>query len=105
MILRLFVQPRAKRNGFAGQVPGQVQNEWKLRLTAPPVEGKANDACVEFLARRFGIARSRVRLLSGEKSRHKLVELVDVSEEQFLQVAASDQAGGLRSNRKPEGVL
>jgi len=99
MILHLYVQPRARRNGFAGAVHG----EWKLRLTAPPVEGKANDACVAFLARGLGIARSRVRLLSGQKSRHKVVELVGVSEEEFLRLAA-DQTGELPGGLKPEGV-
>ena len=102
MILHLFVQPRARRNGFAGPVPGQANVEWKLRLTATPVEGKANDACVEFLARSLGIARSRVRLLSGQKSRHKVVELVGVSEEEFLRLAA-DQTG-LPGGLTPEGV-
>lgn len=100
MILRLFVQPRAKRNGMAGK----VQEEWKLQLTAPPVEGKANKACVEFFARGLGIARSRVRLLSGEKSRHKVMELVGVSEEEFLLFAAAHQRGKLDSGHKPEGA-
>ena len=99
MILHLYVQPRARRNGFAGAVHG----EWKLRLTAPPVEGKANDACVAFLARGLGIARSRVRLLSGQKSRHKVVELVGVSEEEFLRLAA-DQQGELPGGLKAEGI-
>ena len=102
MILYLFIQPRARRNGFVGPVTGQAIVEWKLRLTAPPVEGKANDACVQFLARSLGIARSRVRLLSGHKSRHKVVELVGVSEEEFLRLAA-DQTG-LSGGLKPEGV-
>ncbi|MBI4463322.1 MAG: DUF167 domain-containing protein [Acidobacteria bacterium] len=89
MILRLIVQPRAKRNGFAGK----VQEAWKLQLTAPPVEGKANEACVEFFCRGLGIARSRVRLLSGEKSRQKVVELIGVSEEDFLRFASADPRG------------
>ncbi|MBI3896229.1 MAG: DUF167 domain-containing protein [Acidobacteria bacterium] len=83
MILQIHVQPRAKRNWLVQQ----PQGEWKLQLLAPPVEGKANQACVEFLAQGLGIARSRVRLLAGEKSRHKRIELEGVTEEEFLKFA------------------
>ncbi|MBI4458793.1 MAG: DUF167 domain-containing protein [Acidobacteria bacterium] len=83
MILQIHVQPRAKRNRLVRQ-----REEWKLQLTAPPIEGKANQACIEFLAQELGIARSRVRLLAGERSRHKRIELVGVTEEQFRQFAA-----------------
>lgn len=83
MILSLRVQPRSGRN----RLVRDTQGEWKLQLTAPPVEGKANRACIEFLARALGIAPSRVRLLSGEKSRHKRIELDGISEEEFLRLA------------------
>ena len=85
MILRVRVQPRAKKNALAGQ----IEEEWKLLLTAPPIEGRANQACIEFFARGLGIPRSRVRLLSGEKSRHKVLELDGISEEEFLRFASS----------------
>ena len=85
MILRVRVQPRAKKNALAGR----IEQEWKLLVTAPPIEGRANQACVEFLARGLGIPQSRVRVLSGEKSRHKVLELDGVSEEEFLQFASS----------------
>ena len=85
MILQLQVQPRAKRNRLVRQ-----QEEWKLQLTAPPIEGKANQACLEFLAQGLGIARSRVRLLAGEKSRHKRIELEGVTEEEFLKFAGKE---------------
>ena len=87
MILRVRVQPRAKKNALAGQ----IEQEWKLLLTAPPVEGRANQACIEFFARGLRIPQSRVRLLSGEKSRHKVLELDGVSEEEFVRFAASGQ--------------
>ena len=79
MILSVRVQPRARRNAL---VPWQT-DQWKLFLTAPAVEGRANDACVDFFARGLRIARSRVRLISGEKSRNKVIELDGVTEEQF----------------------
>lgn len=85
MIIRVRVQPRAKRNALGAQ----IENEWKLYVTAPALEGKANQACVEFLARELGIARSRVKLLSGEKSRHKVFELEGVSEAEFLRLVSA----------------
>lgn len=79
MTVALRVQPRARRNALVSTPDGQ----WKLYLTAPAVEGRANEALTEFFAKSLGIARSRVRLLSGEKSRQKIVLLDGVSEEQF----------------------
>ncbi|MBI2816988.1 MAG: DUF167 domain-containing protein [Acidobacteria bacterium] len=87
MIIRVRVQPRAKRNAIGGQ----IENEWKLHVTAPALEGKANQACIEFLARELGIARSRVKLLWGEKSRHKVFELEGVSEAEFLRFVAEQK--------------
>ena len=83
MILRVRVQPRAKKNALAGR----LEQEWKLLLTAPPLEGRATKACIEFLAHGLGIPQSRVRLVSGAKSRHKVLELDGVSEEEFLRFA------------------
>jgi uncharacterized protein (TIGR00251 family) len=88
MMVRLRVYPRAKRSRFDGQIAGlRGEQEWKLYLTAPALEGKANEACIGYLAEELGIPRSRVRIVSGEKSRHKLVELEGVSEEEFLRFA------------------
>ena len=75
MRLAVRVIPNAKRTEFAGERDGELI----LRLNAPALEGKANKAAVEFLARHFGIARSRVTLVSGEKTRHKVFELEGVA--------------------------
>ena len=87
MNLRVRVQPRAKRNAI---VPWQ-DGQWKLYVTAPAVEGQANAACVEFLARTLGIARSRVRIVSGEKSRNKVVSLDSIGKEEFSRRLLSGQ--------------
>ncbi len=89
MKIKIRVQPRAKRNQLIkmNRQAGQLGDEWKLQLTAPPVDGKANQACIEFFARGLEISRSRVRLLSGEKSQHKLLELDGVGEAEFLRFA------------------
>ncbi|MBI2819236.1 MAG: DUF167 domain-containing protein [Acidobacteria bacterium] len=79
MTIELRVQPRAKRNALVLAPDGR----WKLYLTAPPVEGQANQALIQFFSKRLGIARSRVHLLAGEKSRQKVVALDGISEEEF----------------------
>ena len=72
MKLKVRVIPNAKKSEFTGC----RGSEWVLRLNAPPVDGKANKAALEFIANSLGIARSGVCLISGEKGRHKIFEIV-----------------------------
>jgi uncharacterized protein (TIGR00251 family) len=69
------VHPRARRNAITGMVGGAL----KLALTAPPVDGKANQAVIEFFADLFAIPRSSVTIASGETSRNKVVRIAGVS--------------------------
>ncbi len=69
------VIPRAKTTAFAGERDGAVV----VRLAAPPVEGAANDALVEFLAAAFHVPRRAVRIVSGGQSRRKRVAIDGVS--------------------------
>ena len=73
--LQVRVIPNAKKSEFGGY----RESELILRLNAPAVEGKANRAAIEFLARHFGVSRSAVLLISGEKSRHKVFEIMNPS--------------------------
>lgn len=66
----VLVKPRASRDSIEGWQEGALI----VRLCAPPVEGAANKALVKILAAKAGIARGRVRVVSGEKSRSKTVE-------------------------------
>src|SRR5689334_19838702 len=69
------VHPRARKNGITGVVGDAL----KLALTAPPVEGKANQAVIEFFADLFQIPRSSVTIASGETSRNKVIRIAGVS--------------------------
>jgi uncharacterized protein (TIGR00251 family) len=71
------VQPRASRNELSG-VHGDAL---KVRLTAPPVEGAANEALVEFLAATFGVPTRAVTIVAGTSSRTKVVELAGITED------------------------
>jgi uncharacterized protein (TIGR00251 family) len=81
--LTVKVHPRARRSA----VTGRLGDAWKLDLTAPPAEGKANDACVRFLAELAGVPRARVRIVTGLTSRTKVVEIEGVTEEEFGKAA------------------
>ena len=70
--LTLHIQPGAKKT----EVAGPHGDALKIRLAAPPVDGKANAALIEFLADRLGVAKSTVVLKSGHASRRKVVEVV-----------------------------
>jgi uncharacterized protein (TIGR00251 family) len=76
LILDLHVQPGASRSEFAGRHGERI----KLRLAAPAVEGRANEALVEFLAAYFGVPRRNVTIISGAKSRAKRVAIEGVEE-------------------------
>ena len=67
----LRVQPGAARR----RVAGKVGEEWKLAVAAPPVDGKANEACIEFLAELCSAPKSAVKLVAGASSRRKIFEI------------------------------
>jgi uncharacterized protein (TIGR00251 family) len=69
------VHPRAKKNAITGEMGDAL----KIALTAPPVEGKANDACVEFLAKVLKVPRSSVTITSGQSSRNKVIRVAGLS--------------------------
>jgi uncharacterized protein (TIGR00251 family) len=74
--LRLHIQPGAKKT----EVVGLHGEALKIRLAAPPVDGKANACLLAFLADRFGVAKSAVSLLSGDSSRAKRVHISGVTD-------------------------
>jgi hypothetical protein len=70
--LAVRAQPGAKRTAIAGVYGDGAAAQLKIAVQAPPVEGRANSALVEFLADTFDVAKSRVELVSGELSRSKV---------------------------------
>lgn len=69
------VHPRAKKNA----ITGQLNNALKLSLTAPPLDGKANDACIEFLAKLLKVPRSSVTIASGLTGHSKVIRVSGLS--------------------------
>ena len=72
------IHPRAKKNAITGEL-GDVL---KLSLTAPPVDGKANDVCIEFFAKFLKVPRASVTIASGQTSRTKIIRVVGLSAEE-----------------------
>ncbi|PYU71150.1 MAG: hypothetical protein DMG49_09915 [Acidobacteria bacterium] len=80
------VQPRANKDEISGEIAGAL----KVRLRAPAVEDRANGALVEFLAQLLKTPRSAVRILGGERSRTKRIEIRGVTQQQILALLVRD---------------
>lgn len=72
------VHPRAKHN----VITGEVGDALKLSLTAPPVDGKANEACIDFLAKLLEVPRSSVTIAAGRSGRNKVIRVAGLSAQQ-----------------------
>jgi uncharacterized protein (TIGR00251 family) len=79
VVFPVRVQPRASKDEIAGEIGGTL----KVRLRAPAVEGRANEALIEFLARLLKTPKSAVRILSGDRSRTKRIEIGGVTGQQI----------------------
>ena len=69
------IHPRAKKDAISGEVGDAL----KLSLTAPPVEGRANEACIEFFANLLKVPRSSITIASGQTSRNKVIRVTGLS--------------------------
>jgi hypothetical protein len=79
VIFAVRVQPRARKDEIAGEIAGAI----KIRLQAPALEGRANDALIEFLAQLLKTPKGAVRILTGERSRVKRLEIRGVTKQQI----------------------
>ena len=86
VLLAVRVQPRASRDEVAGAIEGAL----KIRLCAPAVENRANEALTEFLAAALKVPKSSVRILSGERGRTKRVEITGVTRQQVVNLLQTE---------------
>ncbi len=73
------VTPRAKRAGIAGQQDEAL----KVKVTAPPVEGAANDACIKLLAKELGLKKGQIGILTGQTSRRKTILIKEITKDEL----------------------
>jgi uncharacterized protein len=92
--LQVRVQPRARRDELAGERDGALL----VRVTAPPVDGKANEAVRKLLAKRLGIAPGRVSVVRGASSRDKVVEIDEMDPETARRALGLVDPGPARSS-------
>jgi uncharacterized protein (TIGR00251 family) len=71
IFINIHLQPRASKNEIAGIHGDSI----KLRLTSPPVDGAANLHVIEFFAKKLGVQKSKITIVSGKKSRHKTLKI------------------------------
>lgn len=81
VVLKIKVQPRSSKN----RISGVLGDALKVMLTAPPVDGEANAACIDFFASLFKVAKSRVEIISGHTGRTKLVKIFGLNKSELLE--------------------
>lgn len=86
VIVSVRVQPRASSDEVTGEIGGAL----RIRLRAPAVEGRANEGLIDFLAELLNLPKSAVRILSGDRSRIKRVEIRGVTKAQIEQLILHD---------------
>lgn len=79
VIFNIRVVPRSSRC----EVAGIQEDALKLKITAPPVEGKANEECIKFLADKLGVRKSRVTIIAGHKSKRKTITVSGLTSSEF----------------------
>ena len=72
------IHPRARKNAITGELGDAL----KISLTTPPIEGRANEACIDFFAKLLKVPRSSVTIASGQTSRNKVIRVVGLSLEE-----------------------
>jgi uncharacterized protein (TIGR00251 family) len=82
VLLRIHVQPRASRT----ELCGWQGEELKIRVTSPPVDDAANRLCIEFFAKLLGVAKSRLAIATGSKSRHKTILISGIPAAEVLTI-------------------
>ncbi|HAK58788.1 MAG TPA: YggU family protein [Nitrospiraceae bacterium] len=88
--LAIRIQPRAAKNEVVRMEGGAI----KIRLTAPPVEGAANEALVKFLSGAFNRPRADIAIVSGMKSRSKVVRIEGISDEDVEKLLKTKEEKG-----------
>ncbi|PIV20243.1 MAG: YggU family protein [Deltaproteobacteria bacterium CG03_land_8_20_14_0_80_45_14] len=79
-LIKVYLQPKSSKN----EIVGPYRDGIKVKVTAPPIEGKANEALIRFLAKEFGISPSCVEILKGHHSREKTLKISGVVDQDLV---------------------
>jgi uncharacterized protein (TIGR00251 family) len=78
------ISVRVIPNASKSEIISRDDGEWKIKIQSPPEEGKANKALIQLLAKYFKIPKNAIKIISGEKSRQKIIEVFDLPNENTL---------------------
>jgi len=90
-VFAVKLHPRAKKNAITGVVGDAL----KLAVTAPPIDGRANAACVEFFANLFAMPRTSVTIASGQTSRRKIIRVAGLSADEVRRRLGTSTGGNV----------
>ncbi len=79
-VIRVKLLPKSSKN----QVVGREGDHFKVKVTAPPIEGRANKALIDLLAKKLGVSKSHIEIISGKSSRLKSVRIDGLSQEDII---------------------
>lgn len=79
-VIQVKVLPRSSKTEIVGKAAGV----YRIKLTAPPIEGKANKALINFLAKKTGLPKRKIQIVSGEHSRNKTIRIHTISSEDAI---------------------
>jgi len=80
IILKVYIQPKSSKN----EIVGPYRDGIKVKVTAPPIEGKANKALIQLFAKEFGISPSCIEMIKGNHSREKTLKILGVPSQEPL---------------------
>ena len=80
IILKVYLQPKSSKN----EVVGPYKDGIKVKVTAPPIEGKANEALIRFLAKEFGISSSSIEIFKGLHAREKTLKISGILNQEWV---------------------
>ena len=78
--LKVYLQPKSSKN----EIIGPYRDGIKVKVTAPPVEGKANEALIRFLSKELGVSPSSIEILKGNHSREKTLRVSGISDQEWV---------------------
>jgi hypothetical protein len=79
-IIKIYLQPKSSKN----EIVGPYRDGVKIKVTAPPIEGKANEALIRLLAKELGISPSSIEIIKGHHSREKTLKVLGVPSQEHL---------------------
>lgn len=84
LIIKIKISPNASKNEII-----KTENDIKIKITAQPIENKANKALVEFLSKQFKVAKSNIEIVKGETSKEKTILFKNISSDKMVEIKSS----------------